>query len=173
MKKMKTQTLVLNALLMAMHVVLSMFSVNLPFLKIGFSPLPVILGGLLFGNVIGGLVGLLGSFLYQMVSYGLMWTTVFWVIPVGVRGFLVGLYAKKKRFKLKGIEIFLLIVITSILVTILNTIGLYLSGIMDIATWKESIWIILWPRISTSIVTSCVYTMVVIPVFRLLKKYLG
>lgn len=172
MKKMRTQTLVLSALLMAMYVVLSEFSINLPFLKIGFSPIPVILGGLLFGNLIGGMVGILGSFLSQLVTYGLMWTTIFWVIPVGVRGFLVGVYAKKKQYRLKGIEIFLLILVTSMIVTILNTLGLYASKIMDIATWKETIWVILWPRMLSSVMTSCVYAIVVIPIFRLLKKHL-
>lgn len=170
MRKMKTQTLVLSALLMAMHVVLSIWSVNLPFVKINLSGLPIILGGLLFGPFVGGLVGTLGSFLYQILAYGLMWTTIFWIIPVGVRGFLVGLYAKKKNFKLKGYEIMLLIVITSIIVTILNTFGLYWSGILN--NFTETIWVVIWPRLISSVGTSMVYTVVTIPLFRLLRNCL-
>lgn len=169
MRKMKTQTLVVSALLMAMHVVLSIWSINLPFMKINLSGLPIIVGALLFGPVIGTLVGLLGHFLYQMLIYGLMATTIIWVIPIGVRGLIIGLYAKHKKFKLGNFETFVLIIISSLVVTVLNTIGLYLAGILT--NFTETIFTVLGPRLLSSLLTAIIYGIIVIAIMKPLRKF--
>lgn len=169
MKKMKTQTLVVSALLMAMHVVLSIWSINLPFMKINLSGLPIIIGGLLFGPAIGTIVGFLGHFLYQMLSYGLMATTIIWVIPIAVRGLIIGLYAKYKKFKLGKVETLLLIIVSSLIVTVLNTVGLYLAGILT--NFKETILVVLGPRLLSSLLTAIIYGIIVIAVMKPLRKF--
>lgn len=169
MRKMKTQTLVVSALLMAMHVVLSIWSINLPFMKINLSGLPIIIGGLLFGPVIGATVGFLGHFLYQILIYGFMATTIIWVIPIGIRGLIVGLYAKHKKYKLGKIETLLLIIVSSLVVTVLNTIGLYLAGILT--NFQETIFVVLGPRLLSSVITAIIYGIIVIAVMKPLRKF--
>lgn len=167
-KRMKTQTLVLCALLMAMHVVLSYLSIDLPFMKINLSPLPIIIGGMMFGPVIGGMVGLLGSLLYQMLKFGIDPTTVLWIVPVGVRGLLVGLYAKTRKFHVNKVEMVILIVVTSIIATVLNTIFLYITGYVN---KEESVWFIFGSRILNSLLMSVVCSIIIIPLMKPLRKY--
>ncbi len=168
-KRMKTQTLVLSALLMAMHIVLSMFSITLPIMKINLSGLPIIVGGLLFGPLIGSLVGLLGSLMYQIISYGLMSTTILWIIPHAVRGLIIGLYAKHKEFKLGKVELIVLVLISSVVTTLLNTVGMYIDGLV----WNyEAGAIAAIPvRLVNSVITSILYAVIIIPLMKPLRKY--
>lgn len=170
MKRSKTQTLVLSALLMAMHIILSYFSLDLPLMKINLSPLPIILAGFLFGPAVGGTVGLIGSLLYQMLKFGIDPTTVLWIIPVGLRGFMLGGYAKIRKYKLKGFEMISMIILTSLIATILNTIGLYIAGYINMA--EKSLWAVIGPRILNSVLVSIVCIVIVLPLIKPLRKFL-
>src|SRR5574344_1123237 len=79
----KTKKLVLYALFTAIHVVLCYASINLGNMKITISGLPIIIGAMLFGPMAGLEIGLLGSLLNQLLTYGLTLTTVLWIIPAG------------------------------------------------------------------------------------------
>ena len=170
MKRSKTQTLVLSALLMAMHIILSYFSLDLPLMKINLSPLPIILAGFLFGPAVGGTVGLIGSLLYQMLKFGIDPTTVLWIVPVGLRGLLLGGYAKLRKFKLKGFEMGIMIICTSFIATLLNTIGLYIAGYINKA--EESVWTVLGTRLLNSLLVSIVCIIIVLPLIKPLRKFL-
>lgn len=64
MKKLNIKTLVMIALMVALHVVLSRFlSFNIWSNKIGFSFVPVFVAAYLYGPLVAGLVGGLGDFL--------------------------------------------------------------------------------------------------------------
>ena len=168
-RRMKTQTLVLCALLMAMHIILSYFSLDLPLMKINLSPLPIIIAGMMFGPVVGLTVGLLGSLLYQMLKFGIDPTTILWIMPVGIRGLLIGLYAKMRKFKVNAIEMVLLIVVTSIVATVLNTIGLYIAGYVNKA--EQSAWLVFGTRITNSLLISAVCSLIVLPLMKPLRKF--
>ena len=170
MKRMKTQTMVLSALLMAMHIILSYFSLDLPLMKINLSPLPIIIAGLMFGPMVGGTVGLLGSLLYQMLKFGIDPTTVLWIVPVGIRGLLIGLYAQKRRYKMRFFETVGLVIITSFIATILNTVGLYIAGYINMA--EKTVWAIMGPRLLNSLVISCVCLVIILPLMKPLQKYM-
>ncbi len=169
MRRIKTQTLVISSLLMAMHVVLSVWSINLPFVKINLSGLPIVIGGLLFGPVVGALIGFIGHFIYQMVGYGLMATTIIWVIPIGVRGLIIGLYAKMKKYQLGKIETMALIIVSSIVVTVLNTFGLYMAGFLT--KFRQTFWPALGTRLIPSIITAVVIGVITIAVMKPLRRY--
>ena len=89
--------LVIKALFIALHVALCSLSINLGNMVISFSGLPVILAGLFFGPFGGAEVGFLGSFINQVIKYGITPTTVLWTLPALVLGFLVGLYTKHQK----------------------------------------------------------------------------
>jgi len=110
-----------GALLSALVVVLGYYAIDLGNNKITLESLPVLLGALLFGPVDGMLIGGVGNFIYQILKYGFSVTTVLWILPHVIQGLLVGLYAKKRGFKLKRTECIVLIVLSELLTTILNT----------------------------------------------------
>ena len=59
-----------------MYVVLSYVSINLGNMVITVSAIPIIMGGMLFGPIAGLEIGLIGSFLNQMLKYGITPTTI-------------------------------------------------------------------------------------------------
>lgn len=64
MKKFSTKTIVTLGLLVALEIVLNRFlSINTWNLKIGFSFLPIAVGGMLYGPIGGAIVGALGDFI--------------------------------------------------------------------------------------------------------------
>ena len=90
-----TKKLCYIALLVAVYVLLSMtFTIKTGNLEITFKSLPVVVAALLFGPAAGGLTALLGEFLCQVMMYGLMPTTILWLLPPVVRGLVIGCAAK-------------------------------------------------------------------------------
>lgn len=126
---MKPKRLVTNAMLIAMYVVLSLVAtINLGNMKFTLDSFPIIIGSALFGPVDGMLIGLLGSFTNQMITYGFSATTLLWIIPAGVRGLLIGLYAKKHNFDMSLRQTQFITVSSALLVTALNTAAMYIDA---------------------------------------------
>lgn len=161
-----TYRMVLIAMCAAIFVVLDRFvKIELFTFKFTLSALPVIIIALLYGPVDGLLVGLLGSFISQVLSeYGLTITTPLWMLPAIVRGLLVGL-CKNKSKKAQIIVILL----SSLVVTGINTgvmiidsiIFNYASDAMNIA--------ILISRIVSGLVCGVLYCIVAPRVVNALK----
>ena len=92
-ERLTVRKLVMIAMLTAVYVVLCLVgTIRLWWMNISVASLPLIISAMLFGPLGGLLVGLLGSFLEQLLTYGLMATTVLWLVPNTVRGLLLGLY---------------------------------------------------------------------------------
>ena len=66
----KTKQLTLDAMLAAMCAVLGYLSLDFGNLKITFESLPILLGAMLFGPADGFLIGTVGTFIYQLLRYG-------------------------------------------------------------------------------------------------------
>ena len=127
-----TRKLVTVAMLTAVYVVLSLVgTLNLWWIRISVDSLPIILGALLYGPVGGLLVGLLGSLMNQLITYGLTVTTVLWVIPAAVRGLMIGAYAQKCHFELSRAKIVGILCVTAVVVTALNTGAMYLDSVIN------------------------------------------
>ena len=126
---MKPKRLVTNAMLIAMYVVLSLVAtINLGNMKFTLDSLPIIVGAALFGPVDGMLIGLLGSFTNQMLTYGFSATTLLWIIPAGVRGLLIGLYAKHHKFDMSFKQTQFITISSALIVTALNTAAMYIDS---------------------------------------------
>ena len=63
-----------------------------------------------------------------MLTYGFTVTTLMWILPNAVRGLLVGLYAKKHGLDLTMKQTAGIVLATSLLVTALNTVALYIDS---------------------------------------------
>jgi len=116
---MKTKQLTINAMLSAMCAVLGYFSIDLGITKITLESFPILLASYIYGPISGLAVGTIGTFVYQFARYGIDVTTLFWIIPYSICGFLFGFLPKGKKI------IFVSVFICQLLVTALNTFSLY------------------------------------------------
>ncbi len=161
------------AMLVAVYVILSMVgTLNLWWIRISVDSLPIILGALLYGPAGGLLVGLLGSFLGQLLSYGLTATTILWITPAAVRGLLIGLYAKKHKYELTPLQLALVLIVTALIVTALNTAVMYLDSVLYGYYSYAYVFGGLVVRVVSGMATAVVMSFVAPPVVKLLRKTL-
>jgi len=118
---MSVKRIAYDALFAAVVVVLGYYAIDLGNNKITLETLPVLIGALLFGPVDGMLIASVGNFIYQILHYGFSVTTVLWILPHVIQGFLVGAYAKKRNFRLKRKESIAVVLFSEVLTTVLNT----------------------------------------------------
>ena len=169
MKITKTKRLALDAMLAAMFVVLSLFSINLPGMKITLDSLPILIGAALLGPLDGLAVGLIGSFLNQMITYGFSATTVLWILPAGLRGLLVGLYAKHHGFSMNTAQCVFITVSTALLVTALNTLFLYVDSWVYSYAYVAALPTLLL-RIGAGVITAVLFSLLLPPLLGTLRR---
>ena len=162
--------MVIDAMLVAMYVVLSLFSIPLGNMKITLEALPILIGALLFGPWDGLIIGLLGSFLNQLMTYGVTATTLLWVLPHAVSGFVVGLYARSKGFYTNYKQTIFITVASALLVTALNTFAMYLDSKIYGYFSVAYVFGALAFRVLAGIITAVVFTAVLPSLLRLLRK---
>ncbi len=166
---MQPKRLVTNAALIALYVVLSLFSANLGALKLTFESFPVLVAALLFGWADGLLVGAMGGFLNQLLTYGLSVTTLMWILPNMLRGLVVGLYARAHGYALTTRQVAGVVLLSSLMVTALNTVALYVDS--RIFHYPVSLTLgVIGLRFLSSVVMAAVYTLVTPRTLTLLRK---
>lgn len=168
----KTKRLSLDAMLAAMYVVLSLFSINLPGMKITLDSLPILVGAALLGPLDGLAVGLIGSFLNQMITYGFTATTLLWIIPAGLRGLLVGLYAKRHSFDMTLRQTIFITIATALLVTALNTLLMYVDSWVYSYSYVAAL-ATLALRIVAGIITAVLFSLLLPTILSALRRLLG
>ena len=117
----RTVRLTVNAMLAALCACLGYISLDLGNLKITFESLPVLMAGLMFGPASGAAVGGIGTFIYQVLRYGITATTPLWMLPYILMGIAAGAYAKKAFFSNTNRQILVITVICEVLVFVINT----------------------------------------------------
>lgn len=128
---MNAKRLTTLAMLTAINVVLCILApVKLTNLKFTFEAFPILIAGIICGPIDGLIVGILGSTIYQILfsGYGLMITTPLWVLPHAISGLVVGLYSKKHNYSLTQKQTITICILSSLLVTTLNTLAIYLDA---------------------------------------------
>ncbi len=126
---MKTRQLTIDAMLCAVCAVLGYVALELGnVVKITFESLPILLGALLFGPVDGMLIGGIGTFIYQLLRYGVSATTLLWIVPYVVCGLIAGGWSKRRNFRLERLETVILVAAAELTVTVLNTIAIYVDS---------------------------------------------
>ncbi|MBQ5772120.1 MAG: folate family ECF transporter S component [Clostridia bacterium] len=128
--------LVMNALFVALYVILGTFlSFKIPgAVQISFSTVPILLCAFLFSPVDAVTVAVLGTFLEQILDpspYGFM-TLPMWLIPGAMMALVASLGAMRVRKAKSTRSAVLLTVLTvacaEVLLTVLNTGALYIDG---------------------------------------------
>ncbi len=176
-RRARLHRLVINAMLAAVFVALSYVAADLGVIKFTFAPIAIILSGFLFGPVDAFAVALVGATLEQLLKYGISVTLPLWVIPALARGLLVGgaaLLFRKKNKKMSPVAVAVITVVSSLIVTTLNTPVIYVDAlIFGYLEYTEVLGLALVWRYLSGIVCSILYTAVTVliltPVARALK----
>lgn len=154
---MKTRQMAMDSVLAAMCAALGALALDLGSIKITLESLPVLLGALLFGPLDGMAIGFVGTFLYQLLRYGISATTVLWILPYCVCGLIMGWYAKKHRFALTPKQVLWVTVLAEVVVTTLNTGVLYLDSQIYGYYFHGFISAMLLPRYGVCVAKALVY----------------
>lgn len=142
--------------------------------KLTFVALPVILAALLIGTPPALLVALLGEFLTQLLTFGLMPTTFLWVIPPMAWG-LVGIaagYAAKTRRPLEERPVFcyLACIAAGCLTSFLNTMALWLDSLIYDYYAFGFVFGSALLRVPKDIITAVIVATLAIPMARILRR---
>ena len=167
---MKTRQLAIDAVLSAMCAVLGTVAIDLNSIKITLESFPVLLGALLFGPIDGMVIGFVGTLLYQLLRYGVSVTTLLWILPYAVTGFLAGWFAKKHSFRLSSRQTIGIVTIAEILVTALNTGVMYLDSRIYGYWFRGFISAMLIPRTAVCIIKATAFGLILPKVIEIVKK---
>ena len=177
-----TKRLVLNAVLMALYVVLSFIKIPIGNLfRINMAPFAVVISAIAFSPVDGLIVGFMGEFLAQVLGpYGLTPTTLLWALPEGVRGLLLGLiivlFAKKQLTvlnlrKTKAFWFYLVVcALTGVVASLFNTFALYVDSKMFGYYSYYMVFGVLVARLGISAVLSGMFGYIALPIVSALRR---
>ena len=170
-----TRKLVTNAVLVALHVVLCQIATIRVgnSLSITVSGITEVVAGLLFGPISGGVVGLLGSFINQVLKYGITVTTVLWIVPAGLKGLLCGWYAKAHGYDLSFLQILWVLLVTALVVTSANTNIMIIDATIFGYNTKAAVVTEMAIRYASGALTSVAYMLVTWPLIRQLGRMPG
>ena len=166
-----TRKMVTASVLVALYLVLGYLTIDLKLIKISISSLPLVVGGIMMGPEFGLIIGLVGSFLSQMLHYGLSTTTILWMIPIASRGLVVGLYSKKHGYSLSQFQTTFIMMISSIIASTLYTGALY----VDSTVWDYYSFAVVFgssiARYVTGLITAGLLSIIVPLIVKALRNY--
>lgn len=144
MGKLNTKTLIMMALFAAISIILARFMVIwlTNSVRISFGNIPIMLAGMLFGPLAGGLTGAVADILGASVFSGYGWYPPL-TIPVVLAGIIPALLKPVFLKKVNIWRIYLVVTITNIVVSIgLTTLllsGLYGTGFFELLVVRAPI----------------------------------
>ena len=136
MPRFQTKTICLVGVLAALYVPLSLFAgVQVGNVRISFGSLPVVVCALLFGPLEAALVAMVGEFFKQLLTFGVTYTTVLYLIPPALRGAIVGAAAlwtlrRGRRLEERRVLCYAVCVVAAMVTTAGNTLVNLLDSII-------------------------------------------
>jgi len=171
-RKLTTSQICIDGLLAAMCALLGYIALDLYNIKISFESLPVVFAGLMYGPVDGLLVGAIGTFIYQLLKYGLSATTILWMLPYIVIGLVAGLYARRANYSNSKRQLLVITIICELIAFALNTAVLYIDGL--IYSYPTAIvWWMAFVRAGVAIAKGVVFGFIAPPVLIALSRITG
>ncbi len=171
-KHLSIRMMAIDAVLIAVYIVLNSFSIKAANIKFTLDAFPIIVGAVMFGPVHGGLIGFLGATIYQLFfsGYGISPTTLLWIIPAVARGLIIGFYSKFKAYEPKGAGLIIITIISGIVVTCLNTVALYVDSLIYHYYSYELVFGLLIPKFIIGAILAVVFSLVVPPLVKQIRK---
>lgn len=161
------------AILAALYFVFDLISIKAGPFKLSVSGLPIIIVAVIYGPLDAMIVGFTGAFLGQLLSYGFTPTTILWCMPALVRGLFVGLFTKKLNPKDEPIRLIIIIVISSLLVTTINTVVMYIDSKLYNYYSYAYIFGALAYRYIAGILTAIIYSVLTPVIYQPVNKILN
>ena len=160
------------ALYIAMFTVLSIYgTINIVDAKLTLQNFPLLLGAITLGPTAGAIIGFTGALLNQLLTYGFTPTTLIWVLPHTIFGLLTGLVFENKKLKAdKGVRFWVTIIVLQLILTLLNTVALFVDSVIFGYYSFLLIFGSLIARLMLSVLTSIVYCCILPPVLKVIKK---
>ena len=127
---MNAKKLALDAVFAAVCAALGYLALDFLAVKVTFESLPVLTGALLLGPMHGMAIGAVGTFLYQLLRYGLSYTTVLWMLPYVLCGLVAGLWSRAARYNPSRRHVFACALVCELMITALNTGVIYTDSVI-------------------------------------------
>ena len=173
MKKLAVLDISMCAVSVALHIILELFlTIRIGNdLKITLAALPFLIITFLCGPVEGLISGLVGTFLSQLLTFGITVTTPLWMIPYAVQALAAGLifraFGRKITLKTIGISIFA----SGFIAVILTSIASYVDGVLIFKYMTLEVLAGLIPlRLLVWVIVSVIYTAVTLPIAKAVIK---
>ena len=160
-------------MLIAIYSVLSILTpIKIENFKFTLEAFPILVASLLLGPIDGLIVGGVGSLVYQLLfsGYGITATTLLWVLPHAISGLVVGLYAYYKKYELSYINICFISIVSTIIVTMLNCLALYVDSKMYGYYSSTLVFSNIAIKLLTGIILAIIYSSVLPKLLSFLKK---
>lgn len=130
MKFSKIRILTTSATLTALSVILYFLSARSDTIAFTIYGLPLLLAGIVFGPVIGGLSGLATGIITQALHYGFTITTPLWLLAPLSWGLVSGIISHLMKYQITYKTLICNCLITSFICFAFNTLGIYLDGLI-------------------------------------------
>lgn len=173
MRKLAVIDLCICAIGIALHIILEMFcTIRIGNdLKITLTALPFIVIAFLCGPVEGLITGLVGSFLSQLLTYGITVTTVLWILPYAVQALIAGLIFRRFQRKINIKTVAVSVFISGLVSVIITWIVSYIDGVVIFKYMTLEVLVALIPiRLVVWVIVSVAYSLVTIAVTKALFK---
>ena len=176
MPKMNVKRMCYAALLAAMYLPLSLYAaVQVGNVRISFGSLPVVAAALLFGPVDAVIVAMVGEFFKQLLTYGVTYTTVLYLIPPALRGVVVGLGAllvlrRGQRLEERRAVCYAVCIAAAVCTTVGNTLINWLDSVIfgyytPALIFGDLIW-----RLIVGMINAVVMASLAIPLVKALRR---
>ena len=174
-KKFTTKRIVIDALFAAMVLLLSYLSITIGGLvKVSLESLPVVVGALMFGPWDGVMIGMVGSFLYQILGpYGITPTLPLWMLPYIAEGLVVGYYAREWHLMNSKKQLMRISIAGEVIAFAFNTLALFIDSKMYGYYTPVSIWGMAGIRLLIAIARAVMYGLILPPLLHALAKVTG
>lgn len=176
MPKMNVRRMCYAALLAAMYLPLSLYAaVQVGNVRISFGSLPVVIAALLFGPVDAVIVAMVGEFFKQILTYGVTYTTVLYLIPPALRGLAVGLGALALRGRGQRLEerrtlCYAVCIAAAVCTTVGNTLVNWLDSVLMHYYFPGLILGDLVWRLAVGMLNALVMSSLAIPLVKTLRQ---
>ena len=176
MKQVNSKALCQIAILTAVYVLLNMtLVIRTGNWKLTFIALPVVVASLLLGLRGGCAVALLGEFLSQLLSYGLMHTTLIWIWPPVGWALAVGIAANRSRAKGGHLEeqtarCYAACIAGALITGCMNTVALWLDSLINHYYTFAIVFGSVAIRLPKDLVTALIVAAVSVPLVKVLRR---
>ena len=170
---MKIKKLTIKALFVSIFVIFSKFLTFTPYMgyRITFKNIVIYISAIILNMKEVALIACLGELLNQITGeYGVTMTTALWILPYVIVAILSSVFIKKayKNFLL----CFITIVLLNILLTILNTIVIYIDSKIFGYYSEALVFGSFFMKIISGVITAIIYTFIMNPIVEKIKKFL-